>query len=129
MEDIEVKWQSHVAFTVQLLRSDPFPDLILNWLTPRGQIQVKTIEVTRSTTPKVYRIKFVDPKSAKELSDKKAIGPYRILYCVDRTIVYVGAIINKDRDSYPYSMHNINEILSRFKEYKKRNRQKKQKEK
>jgi hypothetical protein len=126
MEDVAAKWQPHVTFTVKLLESDPFPDIILERFNPRGQIQVKTVEVTRMTIPRVYRIKFVDPDSEKELADKKGIGPYRILYCVSREIVFVGGIANKEYEK-PYSMHYLNGIIRDFREYKRQNRSKKKK--
>lgn len=122
METIDVRWQGHVSVTISLLETDPFTDLILEG-PPRAQIQWKRVEATRDWVPVVHRIKFVDPDSAKEIKDKKQIGPYRIFYCVDRTVVFIAAIDDKGSD--PYYPPYLKGMLGEYKEYKKRNRKKK----
>lgn len=122
LADVVVGWQPQIAFTLELLESEKYPDAILEGYTPKGQVQVKPIVVTLNTVPVVYRIKFVNPDSPGKLEDKTAVGPYRILYCVDRTVVYVMAIPDKDIVD-PYSEHYIQGLLKDYKEYKKRNRQ------
>jgi|SRR3990172_1346366 len=128
MNSVAVRWQPQVNFTISLLATDPFPDIELPGFTPRVQVQVKTVEATRNMTPVVHRIKFVDPESATELEDKKAIGPYRIIYCVDRTMVFVMSVADKNIVD-PYSMHYLNGLAKEYKEYKRLNRPKKKIEK
>ena len=126
--DVVVEWQPQITFTLELLEFDNYPDAILDKFTPKGQVQVKPIVTTLQTVPVVHRIKFVDPDSPGELENKTAIGPYRILYCVGRTALYVLAIPNKDIVD-PYSMHYIQGLLKDYKEYRKRNRQTSEKRK
>ena len=122
LADVVVGWQPQITFTLELLEYDTCPDAILEGFTPKGQVQVKPITVTLKTVPTVRRIKFVNPDSPGKLEDKKAIGPYRILYCVGKTIVYVMAIPDKNIVD-PYTMHYISELLKDYKEFRKRNRQ------
>jgi hypothetical protein len=123
MENIEVRWQGHVRTTIILLETDPCTDMILEG-PPRAQIQSIPVEATRGWVPVVNRIKFVDPDSAKETKDKKQIGPYRIFYCIDRTVVFIAAIDDKGVD--PYYPQYLEAMLDDYKEYKKCNRKKKQ---
>lgn len=122
MVAIDVRWQGLVRFTIVLLETDPFTDVILDG-PPKAQVQSKRVEETRDWVPVVHRIKFVDPDSAKEIKDKKQIGPYRIFYCVDRTVVFIAAIDDKGSD--PYYPPYLEAMLGEYKEYKKRNRKKK----
>jgi len=122
LADVVVRWQPQIAFTLELLETDTCPDAILDAFTPRGQVQVKPITVTLDTVPIVHRIKFVNPDSPGKLEDKPGIGPYRILYCVGRDLVYVMAIADKDIVD-PYAMHFISELLIDYKAYRKRIRQ------
>lgn len=112
MDNIPARWTGHIDFALDLLRSAPIPTGLCDWLEPEGLVDVGPVNDFSRVPPKVYRLKFVDPKT------RKAVVPYRIIYCLDRPRDTVYVMTIPDRSNDPYEIRNVGQIQALLLDYR-----------
>jgi len=112
MDNIPARWTGYIDFALDLLKSVPIPAGLCDWLQPEVVVDVTFLKDFSRVPPKVYRLKFVDPKT------RKTVVPYRIIYCLDRPRDTVYVMTIPDRGNDPYELKNVGQIQALLLDYK-----------